>query len=277
MTPENEYRTTHKDKERETRPPNQELILALYQQLWERPIEVRKKMEEYLENQGEPLVQRVSQAPLPTEYGDWTQIHYLDRRDGKVHTAMVYGDADNGALGDREEVLVRIHSSHRPNEIWGAPTSDDAQQLEESMKRIHEKGRGVIIYLDEEGRGNGEKGQHMQFQNMFGWEDHKIVEKRDPETNEPMLPSQAYAKAGLENDPRSFKHVAQILGDIGIKSVVVMTAHMGKTDKLIQAGVRVVGVSPVHVDTDHPITNGYHMDQQKNGYLPKQATVFNAK
>lgn len=277
MTPENEYRTTHKDKERETRPPNQELILALYQQLWERPIEVRKKMEEYLESQGEPLVQRVSQAPLPTEYGDWTQIHYLDRRDGKVHTAMVYGDADNGTLGDREEVLVRVHSSHNPNERFKSHTSDDAKQLEESMKRIQEEGRGVIVYLDEEGRGHGERGQHMQFKNMFKWEDDKIVEKRDPETNEPMRPSQAYEKAGLEKDPRSFKHVAQILGDLRIKSVVLMTAHPGKTDKLIQAGVRVVGINPIHVTTDNPVTKNYLKDQQKNGYLPKQATVFNAK
>lgn len=278
MNHERESDATHSDKESDVRANPAEELLEIYQALWENPIEVRSKMEEFLENQDEPLVQRVSAAPLPNDYGDWTQVHYLDRRDGKIHTVMVFGDLDNGALGNHEDVLVRIHSSHRPNEIWKAPTSDDAQQLEESMRRIQEKGSGVIIYLDEEGRGHGERGQHMQFQNTFEWKDHKIVQKRDPETNEPVYPNKAYEEAGLANDPRSYKHVAQILEDLRIKSVIVMTAHLGKTDKLIKEGVKVVGIDPIHVKTDHPITNGYQLDQQKsNGYLPRKATVFKGK
>lgn len=278
MTPEREMPTTSADKERVApviRP--EEKILAMYEALWEHPTEVRKKMEAYLESKGESLVKRVSAAPLPTDHGDWTQVHYLDKRDGKKHTAMVYGDLNNGALGDKEDVLVRIHSSHRPNEIWKAPTSDDAQQLEESMKRIQEKGSGVIIYLDEEGRGHGEKGQHMQFQYMFEWKNHKIVQKEDPETKEPVYTSNAYAAVGLSNDPRSFKHVAEILDDLGIKSVRVMTANPKKTNDLIQAGVNVTGINPIHIETDHPVTNGYHIDQQNHGYLPRQATIFNGK
>ncbi|MGH7203780.1 MAG: hypothetical protein ACREHC_05040 [Candidatus Levyibacteriota bacterium] len=260
-------------------------ISRLFEAQWRARNELRRAREEELEKKGEPFVERLSAAPIPNDFGDWTQVVYGDKRDGSEHEVMVYGDLQNGAIGAGEEMLVRVHSSHRPNEVWGAHTSDDKEQLEEAMKRIQKAGRGIIVYLEDEGRGHGVVGQHKQFQNMFEWtidpqtKKHKIVQKRDPETKEVIHTSKAYQAAGLPDEARGFKHVGHILKDLRVNSVRLMTNNLKKRDGLIEAGVNVVGIDPLDVEVKSPTAKDYQHYQRTNGngYLPMQATVYNGR
>ncbi|MGI8419838.1 MAG: hypothetical protein ACR2LN_04295 [Candidatus Levyibacteriota bacterium] len=279
MAREREGDTAVLEQETDQGPSPEQMLLALYDAPWEDQVKAKDTMEAYLLERGEPLVKRKSATALPTEkFGGWTQVLYRDRREPKNHTVMVYGDLNNGALGNREGVLVRVHSSHEPNEIWGAPTSDDRQQLIASMKEIHKRGGGVIIYVKEDGRGLGEEAQHLQFQNMFEWENHDVVHKINPETGKPITTSEAYKKAGVPHEARRYNHIGDIIRDLKLKSITLMSNSPHKRKGLEEARVKVIGTHSLHIPADNPTTIRYQQDQRKNGYhLPPQATVFAAR
>jgi len=100
--------------------------------------------------QGKPLVTRAAAAKLPTEYGEFDIVAYEDSADGKTHVALVHGD-----LGGGENVLVRVHSSCVTGDIFHSARCDCGPQLDTAMRRIVHEGRGVLLYLNQEGRGIG--------------------------------------------------------------------------------------------------------------------------
>jgi 3,4-dihydroxy 2-butanone 4-phosphate synthase / GTP cyclohydrolase II len=240
--------------------------LSFFREQWHKS-ELGEQMTRWLLEKGEPLVERLSVAPLPTQYGDWTHVLYGDKTTGKIHEVVVYGDLRE-ALGDGEQILTRIHSSHKPNELWSAHTSDDREQLNESMARIQEAGRGVIVYLNQEGRGHGEISQHKQFNNMFTWENKKIVHRADVHI------TRAYEQAGLDYDARTFNQASEILTDLGVKSIILLTNNPSKIAGLVNAGIQVVDHTSLHISTNNSITRGYQLDQQANGYHRPPKVVF---
>ena len=102
----------------------------------------------------ERTVERVAQAKLPTEYGEFTAVGYRDTVSGVEHVALVAGGVDK--LAHASDVLVRVHSECLTGDVFGSTRCDCGPQLRESMRRIQAAGRGVVVYLrGHEGRGIG--------------------------------------------------------------------------------------------------------------------------
>lgn len=172
-------------------------------------------------------ITRSEPAKLPTPFGTWTAIAFYDpqsRRDGAVHLAMVFGD-----VAGRSSVPVRVHSECMTSEVFGSRKCDCAGQLKESMRRIRRAGRGVIVYLRQEGRGigifNKIRAYHLQ--------DHGY------DTIE------ANKKLGLAVDSREYCPAAAIIRDLGIVSIRLMTNNPAKKRGLAAEGIKVAGVIPV--------------------------------
>ena len=100
--------------------------------------------------QGKPFVTRAAAARLPTEYGEFDIVAYEDSVDRQTHVALVHGD-----LGSGENVLARVHSSCVTGDIFHSARCDCGPQLDTAMRQIVVEGRGVLLYLNQEGRGIG--------------------------------------------------------------------------------------------------------------------------
>lgn len=173
----------------------------------------------------EVLVERTAVARLPTEYGVF-QIHsYTAVSDGIEHVAMVMGD-----IGDGESVLARVHSECLTGDIFSSSRCDCGPQLNLAMARVAREGRGVIVYLrGQEGRGIG-LGHKLQAYNLQD-------EGRDT--------VEANVDLGLPIDARDYGVGAQILKDIGVRSLRLMTNNPAKFAALTGHGLKVVGRVPL--------------------------------
>jgi len=166
----------------------------------------------------ERLVHRVAEARLPTESGDWRIIGYRNDVDSHEHVALVYGDVGNG-----ENVLVRMHSKCLTGDVFGSRRCDCQWQLHAAMDMISEEGRGVVVYLDQEGRGIG-------LLNKL-----KAYELQDAGIDT----VEANERLGFKPDLRNYGIGAQILLDIGLKSIRPMTNNPKKLVGLEGYGLRV--------------------------------------
>ena len=110
----------------------------------------RRVLSAWRRAQGKPFVTRVAAAKLPTDYGEFDIVAYDDSLDGQTHIALVHGD-----LGGGENVIVRVHSSCVTGDIFHSARCDCGPQLDTAMRRIVLEGRGVLLYLNQEGRGIG--------------------------------------------------------------------------------------------------------------------------
>jgi 3,4-dihydroxy 2-butanone 4-phosphate synthase/GTP cyclohydrolase II len=177
----------------------------------------------------ERLVHRVAEARLPTNYGSWRIIGYKNDVDAHEHVALVYGDT-----GDGENVLVRIHSKCLTGDVFHSLRCDCGWQLDKAMEMIAEEGRGVIVYLDQEGRGIGLLNKLKAYE----------LQDRGADTVE------ANQQLGFEPDLRNYGIGAQILLDIGLKSIRPITNNPRKMIGLegydLRLGERVPIVQPAH-------------------------------
>ncbi|MDQ3517711.1 MAG: bifunctional 3,4-dihydroxy-2-butanone-4-phosphate synthase/GTP cyclohydrolase II [Gemmatimonadota bacterium] len=166
----------------------------------------------------ERLVHRVAEARLPTESGDWRIIGYRNDVDIHEHVALVHGD-----VGDGENVLVRMHSKCLTGDVFGSRRCDCQWQLHAAMDMISEEGRGVVVYLDQEGRGIG-------LLNKL-----KAYELQDAGIDT----VEANERLGFKPDLRNYGIGAQILLDLGLKSIRPMTNNPKKLVGLEGYGLRV--------------------------------------
>jgi 3,4-dihydroxy 2-butanone 4-phosphate synthase / GTP cyclohydrolase II len=177
----------------------------------------------------ERLVHRVAEARLPTDHGSWRIIGYKNDVDAHEHVALVYGDP-----GDGENVLVRIHSKCLTGDVFHSLRCDCGWQLDKAMEMIAEEGRGVIVYLDQEGRGIGLLNKLKAYE----------LQDRGADTVE------ANQQLGFEPDLRNYGIGAQILLDIGLKSIRPITNNPRKMVGLegydLRLGERVPIVQPAH-------------------------------
>ncbi|GAA3073344.1 bifunctional 3,4-dihydroxy-2-butanone-4-phosphate synthase/GTP cyclohydrolase II [Streptomyces olivoverticillatus] len=175
----------------------------------------------------EPTVRREAATRLPTAHGDFRAYGYRSTRDGVEHIALVAGD-----LGDGEDVLVRVHSECLTGDVFGSLRCDCGPQLQASLERITAEGRGVVLYLrGHEGRGIGLLPKLRAYELQEGGRDTL----------------DANLDLGLPADARDYAAGAQILTDLGVRSLRLMTNNPDKTAALVRHGLKVTGREPMPV------------------------------
>lgn len=198
------------------------------------------------------MLEELGRAPLPTEFGDWTYIVYGDYTHGGHHEMLVFGDIENESLGNGKDLLVRMHSSCHSSEIFHAVNCECRKQLQQTMRLIQQEGRGIILYLDQEGRGNGIEGKMAQLKGMFKWKEDKIQQQVDSTTGEPIDTDRAYRDAGYPSEARDFKIAGEMLHKIGIISIRLLTNNPQKIAGIENAGIVVTSVE-LHITPDNEI------------------------
>jgi 3,4-dihydroxy 2-butanone 4-phosphate synthase/GTP cyclohydrolase II len=165
-------------------------------------------------------VERVAEARIPTVHGSFRAIGYDSLVDGIEHIAMVFGE-----IGDGEDVLVRVHSECLTGDVFGSLRCDCGPQLDAALARVAAEGRGIVLYMrGHEGRGIGlmHKLQAYQLQD----DGHDTVD--------------ANLALGMPADARDYGTGAQILVDLGVKSMHLLTNNPAKRVGLEGYGLRVV-------------------------------------
>jgi len=157
---------------------------------------------------------KLAERDLKTKLGDFREILYYDGQTESV--AIVMGDVENEA-----DVLCRIHSSCITAHVFNSIECDCREQMEISQMMIQQAGKGIVIYLDQEGKGNG----------------HLALMASIPHKKAGLKQSAAYQKAGYEADARSFRPAAEILAELKVKSVVLLTDNPVKADDLRRASI----------------------------------------
>lgn len=232
--------------------PNNSDIIKTRQREWHVPWSNIEDMISRFKKEGRPLVEELGRSPLPTEFGDWTYLVFGDYTTGGHHEMLVYGNLAKGSLGNGEGLLVRMHSACRTNETFAATNCECRKELHQAMKLIQGEEKGIILYLEQEGRGNGIAGKLAQLNGMFGWEDGKIEQKRDPESGERIDTDKAYKQAGYPSESRDFAVAGEMLHKLGVKSVRLLTNNPVKISSIEEFGI---GVTPVeiHIAPDNEV------------------------
>lgn len=221
---------------------NWELIVRDRRQVWHEPWAALSFMKVALRNVQEALIEELGRAPLPTEFGDWTYLIFGDRTTGHHHEMLVFGNLEHDSLRGGQNVLTRLHSSCRTSETYHAVNCECREELHEAMQLIKADGRGVILYLEQEGRGNGVVGKLAQLNGMFHWQDGSIQQKCDVATGERIDTDRAYREAGYESEVRDFDVAGEMLTSVGVQSVRLLTNNARKIAGIKNAGISVTPV-----------------------------------
>ncbi|MFF7198050.1 bifunctional 3,4-dihydroxy-2-butanone-4-phosphate synthase/GTP cyclohydrolase II [Streptomyces sp. NPDC008079] len=180
----------------------------------------------------EPTVRREAETTLPTAFGDFRAFGYRSTTDGVEHIALVAGD-----IGDGTDVLVRVHSECLTGDVFGSQRCDCGPQLQTALHKVAEEGRGVVLYLrGHEGRGIGLMSKLRAYE----------LQERGRDTLDANL------ELGLPADARDYGAAAQILTDLGVGSLRLMTNNPAKTGALVRHGLDVLGREPM------PVAAGEH-------------------
>lgn len=177
----------------------------------------------------ETLIQREVEVKLPTEFGDFRLIDYTQTTTGQEHLALVKGE-----WKEDEAVLVRVHSSCITGDIFGSCRCDCGPQLQEAMKMIEKEGKGVIVYMNQEGRGIGLLNKLKAYK--LQEEGYDTVE--------------ANLKLGFNMDQRDYGIGAQILRDLGISKMKLLTNNPTKRTGLLGYGLEVVENIPLEIKSN---------------------------
>ena len=194
----------------------------------------------------EKLVQRIEVVNLPTDYGDFDLHLYKSTTDGQHHLALVKGD-----VAGKANVLVRVHSECLTGDVFGSRRCDCGPQLQQAMRQVAEEGRGVILYMRQEGRGIGLV--------------PKILAYKLQETGLDTV--EANLKLGYKMDLREYGIGAQILSDLGLKTIRLLTNNPKKVVGLEGYGLEIVEQVPIRVKPNPHNEKYLKTKREKLGHL----------
>jgi 3,4-dihydroxy 2-butanone 4-phosphate synthase / GTP cyclohydrolase II len=179
----------------------------------------------------ERLVTRVAETVIPNVHGRWHAYGYRSDADGTEHVALILGD-----LSDGDDVLTRVHSECLTGDVFGSQRCDCGAQLDAAMAKIAEQGRGVVLYLrGHEGRGIGLLSKLQAYE----------LQDNGADTVDANL------ELGLPVDAREYSVAAQLLGDLGVRSVKLLTNNPAKVDALASHGFGVTRIPLPPLTTPH--------------------------
>ena len=188
----------------------------------------------------EKLVERGSEVKLPTKSGIFKAIGFRDKINGEEHMALVMGDVTDG-----KPVLTRVHSECLTGDVFGSKRCDCGDQLDEALHRIAKEGRGILLYMRQEGRGigliNKLKAYHLQDEGMD-----------TVEANEAL---------GFDADLRDYGIGAEILSELGAKELKLMTNNPKKISGIYGFGLKVVERIPIEIH--HNENNQHYLKTKK--------------
>ncbi len=169
------------------------------------------------------MIKRLASRELQTKFGTFTEILYYDGQTESI--ALVMGDVSG------DNVLCRIHSHCIGAHVFNSVECACREEMEAAQMLIQKEGRGLIIWLDQEGKGNGHLAliESIPFKKEFGQ-------------------AEAYVKAGYKADARSYRPAAQILSDLKVRSIVLLTNGEGKAGEMEREAVSVSAIQPLHID-----------------------------
>ena len=195
----------------------------------------------------EKLVKRVAEARVPTEWGDFRCVAYLNLLDNETHLALVKGD-----LADEENVLVRVHSECMTGDIFGSRRCDCGRQLHAAMETIAQAGTGVVVYLrGHEGRGIGIAHKLEAYELQDGGLD--TVD--------------ANVALGLPIDSREYGIGAQILVDLGVTTMRIMTNNPAKRGGIEGFGLTIVEQVPIQTEVTADNVRYLEAKRERMGHL----------
>lgn len=175
----------------------------------------------------ESLIERQIEVEMPTEYGDFRLVAFRQKNTGREHLALVKGE-----WSEEDNILVRVHSSCMTGDIFGSCRCDCGEQLHSAMQKIEKEGKGVIVYMNQEGRGIGLMNKLRAY---------KLQE-------EGLDTVEANIKLGFKMDERDYGVGAQILRDLGVRKMRLMSNNPKKRSGLIGYGLEIVENVPLQVN-----------------------------
>jgi 3,4-dihydroxy 2-butanone 4-phosphate synthase / GTP cyclohydrolase II len=195
----------------------------------------------------EVLVQRVAEATLPTEWGDFRAYAYDNTVDGRTHVALVHGD-----LGDGDKVLTRVHSECLTGDVFGSLRCDCGRQLDAALEQVAEAGRGVVLYMrGHEGRAIGLTHKLRAYE----------LQDRGRDTVEANL------ELGFAADQRDYGIGAQILVDLGVRSMRLLTNNPDKRAGLEGYGLSIAERIPLQTEPTVHNRDYLRTKAEKMGHL----------
>ena len=170
------------------------------------------------------MIVKLAEGDLKTKYGNYHEVLFYDGQ--KEIIALLMGD-----LKGAEGVLCRVHSSCIYGHHFNSIECDCREQMEISQQLIEKAGKGIIIWLEQEGKSNG----------------HFALLKSKEYKKQGLSQAEAYEAVGFKKDARDFSRVAEIIHELGIKSIIMLTDNPRKVETLTRHGVNVVGTQSIEI------------------------------